>query len=108
MKFAWNESKRIENLRSHGLDFVDVACVFTGAIISKEDQRFAYTERRYCSTGMLAGQVVIIIHTLTAEEIHVISFRKANRRESRNYIREVLKQNGLGPSPCNGRRRHHL
>ena len=36
--------------------------------------------------GLLRGIVVIIVHTETEDEIHVISMRKAEKDEQRNYF----------------------
>jgi len=86
MKFTWNERKRFDNLRDHSLDFADVQFIFNGLESSCEDQRFQYPERRYRTTGLLDGKPVTIIHTYEEDHIHVISFRKATRNESREYF----------------------
>ncbi|MBE9048259.1 BrnT family toxin [Pleurocapsales cyanobacterium LEGE 10410] len=33
MKFQWDESKRISNIRKHGIDFLDIPSVFNGSIL---------------------------------------------------------------------------
>jgi uncharacterized DUF497 family protein len=38
------------------------------------------------SLGLFAGVPVSIVHTETPDEIHIISFRKATRREARLYF----------------------
>ncbi len=35
MQFEWDESKRISNIRKHGIDFLDVPKVFDGAYEQK-------------------------------------------------------------------------
>ena len=42
MEFDWDESKRISNLRKHGIDFLAVPAVFNGSIVTVEDDRFDY------------------------------------------------------------------
>jgi len=86
MKFTWNEQKRADNLHDHSLDFDDVRLIFNGQECSCEDQRFQYTERRFRTTGLLDGKPVTVIHTYEEDHIHVISFRKATRKESREYF----------------------
>ena len=82
IRFVWSETKRLRNRREHGLDFADAALVFEGATFTFEDDRFAYGERRFVTLGLLSGIPVSIVHTETAHEIRVISFRKATTREA--------------------------
>ena len=86
MEFVWSETKRAANLRAHGLDFVDAARVFEGVTYTFEDDRFAYGEQRFITLGLLAGTPVSVVHTETAHEVRIISFRKASRREAEIYI----------------------
>lgn len=81
MQFTWDERKRLANIRTHGLDFLDCARVFQGPTFTYEDDRFDYGECRYVTLGMLADVAVSIVHTETATRIHVISFRKATKNE---------------------------
>lgn len=89
MEFTWSTAKRAANLKAHGLDFVDAPSVFDGLAFTFEDDRFAYGERRFVTLGLLAGTPVSIVHTETAHEIRIISFRKATQREARIYFEQV-------------------
>ncbi len=89
MKFTWSERKRALNVREHGLDFVDAASVFEGFTFTYEDARFAYGEQRFGTLGLLAGIPVSIVHTETSDEIRIISFRKATKREAKLYFSQV-------------------
>ncbi len=89
MEFAWSERKRSLNIKQHGLDFVDVPAVFGGLTFTFEDDRFSYSEQRFVTLGLLAGVPVSIVHTETAHEIRIISFRKATRREAKIFIDAV-------------------
>jgi len=82
MRFTWDEVKRKRNLKDHGLDFVDARRVFEGATFSYEDDRFRYQEQRLVTLGLLEGIPVSIAHTETRACIHIISFRKATKRET--------------------------
>ncbi len=86
MNFTWNEVKRQTNLKKHGLDFADVERVFSGHTLTQPDTRFAYTENRFSTIGLLGVKVVVIAHTETIDEIHIISMRKAERYEQKNYF----------------------
>jgi uncharacterized DUF497 family protein len=82
IRLVWSERKRRSNLVAHGLDFADAAKVFEGVTVTVEDARFEYRERRFFTLGMLGGVVVSVAHTENENEIRVISFRKATRRET--------------------------
>ena len=89
MEFTWSETKRTANLKAHGLDFVDAPRVFEGVTFTFEDDRFAYGEQRFITLGLLAGVPVSIAHTETENEIRIISFRKATKRETNIYFTKV-------------------
>ena len=89
MRFTWNEVKRAKNLRAHGIDFVDAPRVFEGLTYTFEDARFAYSEQRFVTLGLLAGVPISIVHTETDHEIHLISFRKATKREAQVYFERI-------------------
>lgn len=86
MRFTWDEKKREQNLRKHGLDFAAAPKVFQGNTISNEDLRYLYDERRYITVGSLADRLVSIIHTETAHEIRIISFRAATSHEADRFF----------------------
>ena len=89
MRFTWSERKRALNLKDHGLDFIDAPRVFEGATYTFEDERFDYGEQRFETLGLLAGVPVSIVHTESEDEIRVISFRKATKREANIYFSQV-------------------
>ncbi len=89
MEFTWSERKRSLNLKQHGLDFGDAAAVFQGLTFTLEDDRFSYKEQRLVTLGLLAGIPVSIVHTETADEIRIISFRKATTREAQIYFSQI-------------------
>jgi uncharacterized DUF497 family protein len=89
MKFTWNESKRISNISKHGLDFRQTYLVFEADTFTFEDTRIAYNERRFVTLGLLNGIVVVVVHTETDNEIHVISLRQAVKNEQKLYFSNI-------------------
>ena len=83
MRFTWDEAKRRRNLKDHGLDFADAERVFEGPTYTYEDDRFDYDEQRFATLGLFEGIPVSMIHTESKTRIHIISFRKATRRETK-------------------------
>jgi uncharacterized DUF497 family protein len=89
MKFAWDEEKRISNLKKHELDFQQVYLIFENDTFTFEDKRFAYRECRFVTLGLLNADVVVVIHTETKDEIRVISLRKATKNEQKLYFTNI-------------------
>jgi len=86
---TWDEPKRRRNLKKHGFDFVDAEQVFEGVTYTYEDDRLAYAEQRFVTLGLLREIVVSIVHTEEGEHIHIISMRKATRRERKIYFESI-------------------
>ena len=72
-----------------GFDFGDTEEVFDGVTYTYEDDRLAYGEQRFVTLGLLRGVVVSIVHTKSGDDIHVISMRKATRRERKIYFESI-------------------
>ncbi len=84
MNFTWIPVKRAANLIKHGLDFAEAERVFAGHTLTRPDARFAYSEARFSTMGLLG--VEVIAHTETDDSIHIISMRKAERHERKHYF----------------------
>ena len=89
MRFEWDEEKRRKNLQRHGIDFADVWQVFENGVITVADDRFDYGEIRFLTLGLLFGEVVAVSHTETDDIIRIISTRKAEKYEQKEYFREI-------------------
>ncbi|HEU5318357.1 MAG TPA: BrnT family toxin [Chloroflexota bacterium] len=97
MQFEWDEAKRQENIRKHGLDFIDAPQIFDGPLLVAEDDRENYGETRWRGLGLLGGRVVVVAYTERGEDvIRVISLRRARSHE-RRQLEEAI-QNRLGQS----------
>ena len=86
---TWDEAKRRANLRKHGLDFGDAQELFDGVTYTYEDDRLPYGEQRFVTLGILREVVVSIVHTEEADHIHIISMRKATKREREIYFESI-------------------
>lgn len=86
---TWDEPKRRANLRKHGFDFVDAEKVFDGVTYTYEDDRLAYGEQRFVTLGLLREVVVSVVHTEDGDDIHIISLRKATKREREIYFESI-------------------
>ena len=85
MEISFDPVKREKTLRERGLDFMDAPGVFADTTVDQDDDRFDYGERRQVSIGYLRGRMVVIVWTLRGSVYHIISMRKANKREQAEY-----------------------
>jgi hypothetical protein len=90
--FEWDPTKAKENLRKHRISFDRAAEVILDPLaVSIRDEEHSGHEERWVSIGKdQRGSVLLLIHTFleaAAEEwrIRIISARKANKRETRQY-----------------------
>ncbi|HUY82366.1 MAG TPA: BrnT family toxin [Acidobacteriaceae bacterium] len=83
---VWDEKKRLINLKKHGLDFKDAYLVHDNpdkvTFLSPRNN-----EDRRLDVAMveLAGRVLSLIYTHRSEDIRIISFRVASRKERKAY-----------------------
>lgn len=78
-------SKNEANIRERGLSFELAADFDFNTAIIDQDIRKAYPEVRYVAVGLLGKRLHVLCFTPAAGGIRVISFRKANIREVKDY-----------------------
>ncbi len=87
MNYEWDEAKREENLRKHGVDFTDaVGALEDPANLTDEDPD-AEGEARFLTLGMdLTLRVLLVVWTERAADcVRIISARRASPGEARRY-----------------------
>lgn len=89
MRFVWDETKRRNNIKKHGLNFSEAQKVFLGPTFTFEDERFDYNEQRFITVGLLDITVVVIAHAETEKEIRIISMRKATKNEQKIFFENL-------------------
>ncbi len=88
MDVEWDPGKATENLRKHGVDFAD-------AVIAMEDENALtiedkdHDEQRFKTLGMDSGlNILYVIYVYREDDrIRIISARKADRSETKQYYR---------------------
>lgn len=87
MDISFDPKKNERNIATHGLSF-ERAAEFDFATASYDvDDRREYGETRYTAVGFLGERLHVLCFVDVADGIRVISFRKANQREVRNYAK---------------------
>jgi uncharacterized DUF497 family protein len=79
----------VSNVGNLVIDFLDVEEVFDGDIVTVEDDRSDYGERRFITFGLLQGRVVVVVHTNRGDRVRLISVRKASKYEQRTYYAQI-------------------
>jgi uncharacterized DUF497 family protein len=89
MEISFDPAKSNGNVIHRGLPFTLVELMeWSGAVI-KEDVRQNYGERRYLAFGMIGERLHAVVFTPRKDKVHVISLRKANQREMKDYEQET-------------------
>ena len=91
MEFEWDEVKRKENLRKHGLDFLDAPTLFSGPMLTQLDTREDHGEPRWIGIGILKVICVVVAFTERGdgEVIRIISMRKALSHERKTFEKTI-------------------
>lgn len=85
MDLEYDPAKRQSNLEKHGVDFEDAVNFVFSTALAWEDERVDYGEVRWVAIGFLGRRLHVICFVETDTGIRVISFRKANKREVKEY-----------------------
>jgi uncharacterized DUF497 family protein len=83
---SWDESKRQQNIKDHGLDVEGADAIWDNFTITREDIREDYGEQRLVTFGILDGELVVLVHTERDDDMHIISLRQAEKHEARYYF----------------------
>ncbi len=91
MDISYDPAKERRNVALRGLSF-ELAHFFDWEEASIfEDARKPYGERRFRASGLIGPRLHILVFTLRADKVHVISLRKANLREVRRHEEQTGK-----------------
>jgi uncharacterized protein len=90
LRFTWDLAKAASNKQKHGVSFEVAARVFFDPFALSEQDRIEGGEYRWQTVGSVEGVLVLLVaHTVhdddESEVIHIISARRAERRERRRY-----------------------
>jgi uncharacterized protein len=76
--------EREESARA-GISFELAAKFEWDSALVVEDLRKDYGERRFQALGLIKNRLYMMVFTPRANKVHVISLRKANKREVKRY-----------------------
>ena len=86
VEFEWDDGKSDACLVHRGFDFAYAIRAFLDDDrIVDRDRRWDYGEDRYRLLGAIEGRLFVVIFTMRGSAMRIISARKANGREVREY-----------------------
>ncbi len=89
MRITYDANKRAVTIAQRGLDFADAGIVFAGRHVTRRDERPLYDEERLITVGVLRDEVVVVVWTERDATRRIISMRKADRYERRDFARTL-------------------
>jgi hypothetical protein len=89
-QIIWGPEKAHLNKAKHGIDFEEAATVFRDPLLLlMPNSRHSRDEDRWIVLGKSIRQILlVVVHTEDVQTIRLISARKAEPRERRQYERE--------------------
>jgi len=86
MNFEWDDHKSETCFVQRGFDFAYVLrAFFDPNRLVRKDTRWDYGEDRYQLLAAIELRVFFVVYTLRGTTIRIISARKANQREVKDY-----------------------
>jgi uncharacterized protein len=85
MLFEWDETKRLQNLDEHGVDFADAALIFENLILEAPDDRNDYGEARFRALGHVDEDFFLVVYTWRNDRRRIISAWKVGEDGKKRY-----------------------
>lgn len=90
MAVEFDREKRAQTLLHRGLDMAKAGRIFDGPTLTITDDRKDYGEDRWITLGRLDGRMVVLVWTWRGRLRRIISLRKANDREQKEYGKRLV------------------
>ena len=89
VQFEWDQAKNAANLRKHGISFEEAQTIFFDPLTQvADDPDHSESEVRFLAVGHSSfHNLLLVVHCFRAEDetIRIISARKTNRSERKQY-----------------------
>jgi len=84
MEIPFDPAKDVSNIRKHGVSLVLAGEIDWSEVMARPDNRRDYFELREIGYTVIHDRLYCVVFTQRGETMHIISLRKANRREVRD------------------------
>jgi len=88
-RFSFDPAKSAKNVAERDIDFAIAGTFDFGSAVVATDDRKNYGEVREVATGFIGQRLHVLVFTMRGETCHVISLRKANKREATAYVQNI-------------------
>ncbi len=89
MKISFDPIKDATNFHKHGIHLAEAQGLEWDAALVKPDSRRDYGEARQIGYVPMASRLYCVVFVERADELRIISLRKANSREVNRYVQET-------------------
>jgi len=92
VQIEYDPAKNTSNQRKHGVPLTLAEAFDWDMAKIEEDARHDYGEQRFKATGYIGERLYCTIFVDRDEHRRIISLRKANKREFKDYVRDLEKR----------------
>lgn len=90
LDFEFDRDKAVANLKKHGVSFHEALAAILDPQALAQENKDSFDENRWILLGMSKlDRLLVVIYTLRADSIRLISARKATGKESKEYARRI-------------------
>lgn len=89
MEIIFNPAKDEINRRKHRVSLSLARKIDWPEVVAKPDTRRDYGEVREIGYAIIDDRLYCVVFTQRGDKMHVISLRKANSREGRDYVEQT-------------------
>lgn len=89
MDITFDPTKDASNQAKHGVSLTLAAMFDWPNVMVAVDDRRDYREVREIGFGVIGDRLYCVVFTQRGDAMHIISLRKANKREVTNYVEQT-------------------
>lgn len=89
MQTTFDPSKDESNQQKHGVSLSLASQIEWSEVWFEVDDRRDYREVREIGYAVIDSRLYCVVYTQRGNSMHIISLRKANRREVKRYVEET-------------------
>ena len=86
MRITFDLTKDSLNVAKHGVSLAEAQALEWDTVLAMPDARRDYGELREIGYGLIGDRLYCVVFVQRDNTLHIISLRKANSREVRNYV----------------------
>lgn len=89
MDITFDPAKNEINVAKHGVSLSLAEKLDWSEVMAYVDDRNDYREVREVGFGVIADRLYCVVFTQRGDSMHIISMRKANKREVKSYVEQT-------------------